>query len=61
MKRWWHRLFEGWVAEVRREARQRALDELEALATGTRIEAGVGVDVEAAYWKLRALLSRREA
>ena len=36
-------------AEIRREARKRCLDEIEALSTNTLIEAGVGCDVYRVY------------
>jgi hypothetical protein len=47
------------VAEIRRESRQRTLDELKAFSTHQPIEAGVGVDVERAYWLVR-LAMRQE-
>ena len=59
MKRLWQRLFPSWVAEIRRESRQRTLDELKAFSTHQPIEAGVGVDVERAYWLVR-LVMRQE-
>ena len=37
-------------AEIRREARDRCLDEIEALSKGEDIEFGVGVDVNRAYY-----------
>ena len=60
MKRLWYRLFEAWIAEVRRETRKRALDELLALSRGERIEAGIGSDVEAVYWRLIMAETRRQ-
>jgi hypothetical protein len=36
-------------AEIRREARKRCLEELEAYSKGEDIESGIGVDVERAY------------
>lgn len=50
-KRLWHWMFEKWIAEVRREARARALDEVRALTWGREIDCGVGVDVEC-LWTL---------
>ena len=44
-------------AEIRREARQRCLDELEAFSKGEEIESGVGTDVERVYL---LLLQRHE-
>ena len=58
MKWLWLKLFDGWLAEIKVEARKRALDEFEALATGTTIEAGVGRDVEQEYWFLIRKLRR---
>lgn len=37
-------------AQIRREARKRCLDEIEALAKGESIESGIGADVERVYY-----------
>jgi hypothetical protein len=45
-------------AEIRREARKRCLDEIEALSKNESIESGVGSDVEKVYYL--AILSKNE-
>ena len=37
-------------AQIRREARKRCLDEIEALFKGKSIESGIGADVERVYY-----------
>jgi hypothetical protein len=61
MKKLWLRMFAGWVAEVRREARKRTLDEIDAMAQGNEMAGGVGSDVWAVYWTIMTHIRRREA
>lgn len=58
-RRFWLWCFDKWVAEVRRESRQRTLDELLALIAKEPIQAGVGVDVEAVYWQAITVYERQ--